>query len=230
MSENCKTRSKASKVMALVLSFVLVICASVAGTLAWLSAETSEVKNTFTSAELFENPTSDFTLWENKAVDPDEDGEYELNGEKVQSNTYDILPGVDIPKNPTVDVDNLEEHAYLYIKVTGIPMATGLTATVDSANWTVLDDTEYPGVYVYSGSEANGNNVIEATDNNMASFEATILTGNQIVVANDYNGTDDDIELNFKAYMVQATGNGANAAEAWANTFGETTGDAPANP
>lgn len=219
MSGKYASRSKGFKVMSLVLAFVLVIGASVAGTLAWLIAQSETVTNTFTSAELFANPSTDFTLWEHQAEDTDEDGRYRLNNTEVKSNTYEILPGVNIPKDPTVDIVDLEEHAYLYIKVTGT-LPTGLSYSINSANWTALNG--YTGVYVYSGSEAE-NNVIKATDAAKKSFTATILTDNQIVVANNYSGTSDDIKLSFDAYMVQATGNGDGAEAAWANTYGKTT-------
>ena len=219
MSKNFAGRSKGFKVMSLVLAFVLVVGASVAGTLAWLTAQTPTVTNTFTSAELFSDNGS-FTLWEHKAEDDDGDGVYTLdNSTEVKSNSYSILPGVNIPKDPTVDVVGLEEHAYLYIKVTST-LPTGLTYSIDSANWTALSD--YDGVYVYSGSNAE-NNIIKATNAAQKNFEATILTDNQIVVANNYSGTSDDITLSFEAYMVQATGNGDNAVDAWANTYGKTT-------
>lgn len=220
MSKNFAGRSKGFKVMTLVLAFVLVIGASVAGTLAWLTAQTATVTNTFTSAELFSDNGS-FTLWEHKAEDTDGDGVYTLdNSTEVTSNSYNILPGVNIPKDPTVDVVGLEEHAYLYIKVTST-LPTGLTYTIDSSNWTALGDS-YPGVYVYSGSNAEGN-IVKATNADPKNFTATILTGNQIVVAGNYSGTSDDIKLSFDAYMVQATGNGDSAAAAWGNTYGKTT-------
>lgn len=219
MSKNLARRSKGFKVMTLVLAFVLVIGASVAGTLAWLTAQSETVTNTFTSAELFGTDGS-FTLWEHKAEDGDGDGVYTLNSSvEVTTNTYDILPGVNIPKDPTVDVVNLEEHAYLYIKVTGT-LPTGLSYSIDSDNWTEL--TGYDGMYVYSGENAE-NNIIKATDVAKESFTATILTDNQIVVTSDYSGTSVDITLSFDAYMVQATGNGGSAAAAWANTYGKTT-------
>ena len=219
MSKNFARRSKGFKVMSLVLAFVLVVGASVAGTLAWLTAQTATVTNTFTSAELFSDDGS-FTLWEHKAKDDDGDGVYTLdNSTEVTSNSYNILPGVNIPKNPTVDVVGLEEHAYLYIKVTST-LPTGLTYTIDSTNWTAL--TGYAGVYVYSGSNAESN-IIKATNAAPKTFTATILTGDQIVVASDYSGTSDDIKLSFDAYMVQATGNGDSAEAAWANTYGKTT-------
>jgi len=220
MSKNFAGRSKGFKVMSLVLAFVLVIGASVAGTLAWLTAQTQTVTNTFTSAELFSENGS-FTLWEHKAEDTDGDGEYTLdNSSEVESNSYSILPGVNIPKDPTVDVVGLEEHAYLYIKVTST-LPTGLTYTIDSTNWTALDG--YDGVYVYSGSNAESNsNIVKATNAAPKTFTATILTDNQIVVASNYSGASDDITLSFDAYMVQATGNGDSAADAWANTYGKT--------
>ena len=219
MSKNFAGRSKGFKVMTLVLAFVLVVGASVAGTLAWLTAQTPTVTNTFTSAELFSDNGS-FTLWEHKAEDTDGDGVYTLdNSTEVTSNSYNILPGVNIPKDPTVDVVGLEEHAYLYIKVTST-LPKGLTYTIDSANWTALSG--YDGVYVYSGSNAE-NNIVKATNAALETFEATILTGNQIMVADNYSGTSDGITLSFDAYMVQATGNGDSAADAWANTYGKTT-------
>lgn len=219
MSKNFAGRSKGFKVMSLVLAFVLVVGASVAGTLAWLTAQTETVTNTFTSAELFSDNGS-FTLWEHKAEDTDGDGVYTLdNSTKVNSNSYSILPGVNIPKNPTVDVVGLEEHAYLYIKVTGT-LPNGLSYSIDPANWTAL--AGYDGVYVYSGTNAE-NNIIKATNAAPKTFPATILTDNQIVVADSYDGTSDNITLSFDAYMVQATGNGDSAAAAWANTYGKTT-------
>lgn len=220
MSKNFAGRSKGFKVMSLVLAFVLVVGASVAGTLAWLTAKTPTVTNTFTSAELFDNPDDQFTLWEHKAKDDDGDGVYTLDtSSEVRSNSYSILPGVNIPKDPTVDVVGLEEHAYLYIKVTST-LPTGLRYTIDSDNWTALSG--YDGVYVYSGSNAE-NNIVKATNAAPETFEATILTGNQIMVADNYSGTSDGITLSFDAYMVQATGNGDSAADAWANTYGKTT-------
>ena len=212
-------RSKGFKVMTLVLAFVLVIGASVAGTLAWLTAQTATVTNTFTSAELFSENGS-FTLWEHKAEDNDGDGVYTLDSStKVTSNSYNILPGVNIPKNPTVDVEGLEEHAYLYIKVTST-LPTGLSYSIDSTNWTAL--TGYNGVYVYTGENAE-DEIVKATNAAPKTFTATILTDNWIEVAGDYSGTDDDIKLSFDAYMVQATGNGDSAAAAWGNTYGKTT-------
>jgi len=210
---------KAMKPLAVLLAMILLVGCAVGGTLAWLTAQTTEVKNTFTSAKLFDAPENEFTLWEHEAV-LGTDGQYTLNSTEVQANTYKILPGVNIPKDPTVDIEKLQENAYLYIKVAST-LPVGLTYSIDSANWTELGD-DYPGVYVYSGTHADTSKVIKATKMDPKTFTATILTNDQIVVAADYSGTG-EVTLSFNAYMVQATGNGANAADAWANTYGATT-------
>lgn len=231
MIRRFENRSIGFKVMLFVLALVLIISVSVAGTLAWLTAQSDTVTNTFTSAELFEKPSSDFTLWEHRVADVDGDGKYEWaktdgddttateqnDADKVTANSYDILPGVDIPKDPTVTVSNLEEYAYLFVKVSGT-LPDGLSYSIDD-NWTALNG--FNGVYVYSGSPAE-DKVIKATDADKKTFTATILENNKIVVADDYTGTADEITLNFIAYMVQANGNGTSAENAWANTYGKT--------
>lgn len=222
-------RINMTKMFVMLLAFVLVAGASVAGTLAWLSAETTEVTNTFTSAELFANPKTQFTLWEHEATDEDKDGRYTLDkSNEVLGNTYDILPGVNIPKDPTVDIENLKENAYLYIKVTE-SLPNDLSYSIDSNNWDKLDE-KYPGVWIYKGDKAV-NNVISASDDSKQTFLVNVLTqiqdstyGNYaITVAPNYEGNNNAITLTFDAYMVQATGNGANAKEAWGNTYGAVT-------
>ena len=201
------------KALSIVLAIALVMVCTIGGTLAWLTAKTGTVTNTFTSAELFANPSEQFTLWENIAADEDKDGIYTLTSEKGFANTYDVLPGVDIPKNPTVTVVDLEEHAYLYVEVTG-SLPTGMSFEIDD-HWTSLGN----GIYVYEGTSPT-DFVIKAHDGGKVTFDANILKDNTIKVKSNYSGTSDDMSLAFQAYMVQATGNGANAAEAWANTYG----------
>jgi len=215
---------KTRKTVAMAASLALVAVLSVSATLAWLTDETEEVKNTFTVAKLFENPDVQFTLWEHEAVDENEDGRYELTDEEVTGNTYGVLPGVNIPKDPTVDIVNLEANAYLYVKVTN-NLSAGLTYSMDSSNWEQL--AGYDGIWVYKGQNAT-NNVISASIDAKKSFTVNVLTQNAdsangayaITVPSTYTGTADAGTLAFEAYIAQATGNGANAAEAWANTFG----------
>ena len=182
--------------------------------------KTEKVTNTFASAELFDDPDANFTLWEHQVTDADADGRYDLaTTTTTTGNAYIVLPGVSIPKDPTVDVKNLEGNAYLYIEVTSSNLPTGLSYEIGT-DWTALDAAKYPNVYVYIGEKANAAKVIEATESAKETFTVNILKDNQVVVADNYSGTADNISLAFQAYMVQATGNGADAAAAWANTYG----------
>lgn len=203
-----------NKSLVLVLALVLLLGVSVGGTLAWLTAQTDEVKNTFTSAKLFDDAATEFTLWEHEATDSDGDGVYTLDtNSEVPSNTYKVLPGVNIPKDPTVDIVDLQENAYLYIKVTS-NLPNTLSYSIDDDNWESLTGTT--GVWVYKGEHAV-DNVIKPTDTEHHTFTVNILTqetdGTAITVASDYSGTN-SVELTFNAYMVQAAGTGT-AAEAW---------------
>lgn len=208
-------RSTGVRVLTLVLAFVLVMGASVAGTLAWLTAETDEVINTFTSAKLFETPKTEFTLWEHEASDTDKDGEYTLSTTAKATdgkNDYNILPGVSIPKDPTVTIVNLLEDGYLFVKVKENTLPEGLTWEMDTC-WSEVDD----GVYAY-------NDVIKAFAANADAMNVNIIKDNTITVENDYEpaqGATEPYKLSFEAYMVQATGNGTSAAEAWENAYGE---------
>lgn len=205
-------RRSVRQVLVLVLAFVLVIGAAVGGTLAWLTAQTDEVKNTFTSATLFANPTSDFTLWENEATDDDGDGLFVLSDTVADDgkNDYDILPGVDIPKNPTITIDDLQENAYLYIKVEGT-LPTGLGYELDSC-WTPV--VGYAGVFVYT--DDNNSHVIKPGD-----LTVGIIEDNTITVPSTYSvpeGSDGEGTLTFTAYMTQATGQ-SDVAVAWQTNF-----------
>ena len=213
---------RCSKALVLFLALVLIVVALIGTTVAWLM-DTEEATNTFTVAELFKEPSSQFTLWEHEAVDEDEndliDGQYVLDLTKeVAGNSYLIVPGVNIPKDPTVDIVDLEGNGYLYIKVIG-NLANGLDYAVDDTYWEPLS-ADYPNIWVYKGEHAV-NHVIQASDSNKVSFTVTILKENQIVVPKDYSSNANG-NLTFYAYMAQASFNGANAAEAWANTFATT--------
>lgn len=100
-----KTRSKA---LLLTLCAVLLVTASVLGTLAFLTS-TDEVKNTFTVGSV------NITLDEAKVKT---DGTPVEGAARVKANEYHLLPGHTYTKDPTVTVKNGSESAYVRLKVT----------------------------------------------------------------------------------------------------------------
>ena len=80
------------KVLALVLAMVLVVVGVAAGTLAWLTAKSDTVTNTFT--------TSDIKV------------------ELTETNeTYKMIPGYDIHKDPKAKVIAGSEECFLFVKL-----------------------------------------------------------------------------------------------------------------
>lgn len=87
------------KAMALVLALGLVTVGIVGGTMAWLTAEATEVKNVFTDSDI------NITLTETG-----------LN--QNNENSYKMIPGHTITKDPVVKVDANSEPCYLFVQVT----------------------------------------------------------------------------------------------------------------
>ena len=95
-----KTKSKA---LLLTLCAVLLVAASVLGTMAYLTSS-AEVKNTFTVGKV------EIKLDETDVTNP--------TGSRVQANSYKLMPGTTYTKDPTVTVKAGSEESYVRMKVT----------------------------------------------------------------------------------------------------------------
>lgn len=100
-----KTKSKA---LLLTLCAVLLIAASVLGTMAYLTS-TAKVENTFTIGKV------EIKLDEAKV---NADGIPEEGAARVQANSYKLMPGTTYTKDPTVTVKAGSEESYVRMKVT----------------------------------------------------------------------------------------------------------------
>lgn len=186
------------------LSLALVAVISVMGTLAYLTAQTSPVTNTFTAAGL---NVAAFTLDEAPAVKAS-DGTYTLDNTaaRVQANAYEIIPGATLPKDPKITIQGLEMDAYLFLKVED--------STVSDISWTMMDTgwtalTGQTGIYYREVAADPGD------------YTISLIQGDAMTVAADYNGAagEDCGSLVFTAYLAQKAGF-ANASAAWDATFG----------
>ena len=100
-----KTKSKA---LLLTLCAVLLVAASVLGTMAYLTSK-DEVVNTFTVGNV------KITLDEAKV---DANGVAVTPAERVKDNEYHLLPGHEYTKDPTIHVDADSEACFIRAKVT----------------------------------------------------------------------------------------------------------------
>lgn len=197
------------KKLTTVLAIVLVVALSVAGTYAYLTAQTNQVKNTFTAAGL----ASEFSLDESRAHQQP-DGSYTLDAaDRVQENTYSVVPKVNLAKDPTVHV-TLEKNvgAYVFLAVDN-NLGNGLTATIDSV-WKELGTTytDAKGVeWTMYYKQLDGSE-------KPAQVDINVLAGQQIVVGDTVAADCGNIV--FNAYLTQSAGF-TSALDAWNNSWGK---------
>ncbi len=186
-----KTRSKA---LLLALCAVMLVISSVLGTMAYLTS-TDEVTNTFTVGNV------NITMDEAKVkTDGTVDGT-----DRVDTNTYKLLPGHEYKKDPTIHVDANSEDCWLFVKVVNeiasIEDTTTVAGQLTANGWTAVDGVT--NVYAYKQIAKAGNDVKvfenfkikgEVKNNDLAAY-----AGKTIVVT---------------AYAVQADGF-TTAAAAW---------------
>ncbi len=202
-----KTKSKA---LILALCAVLLVTASVFGTMAYLTS-TDKVENTFTVGSVA------ITLDEARV---NTDGSLAAPAGRVEENSYKLLPGHEYTKDPMIHVDPTSEDCYLFVKVeNGIAdIEKAGTTTVASQmtrnGWKYVDGN----VYVYVGTGAGANAPLEV------SASANIHVFDNITIDGSVNG---DTLANYKdktitvtAYAVQKDGFEGKTAEAiWAAAF-----------
>ena len=108
------------KALALVLALTLLVAGVVGGTLAWLTDQTAEVKNTFTVGDI------NIGLTETTA-------------------DYKMVPGNTIAKDPTVTVKANSEACWLFVQVTESTDLKDFITYAIAEGWTALPGVD--GVY-----------------------------------------------------------------------------------
>lgn len=192
-----------------VLALVLVCVVSIAGTVAYMSMQGGSVENTFIAAGGGKLADS-LKLSEHK-VQKQQDGSYVLTAETTQTNSYEVMPGMTLPKDPTITVEGkTAAAAYLYVEVVS-DLDANYTWTMDDAWLELTGVTGAKGgkVYVYAG--ATGAAMILNDTNVPASIP--VIEDNKIVVAQDAQDLNTSaFNLKFYAYMAQAVVDGSSDA------------------
>lgn len=115
-----RRRRNTLKPMLIAMAVVLLLGCVTGGTLAWLTATTDEVTNTFTVGDI------DITLDET-------------------TSDYKMIPGYTIAKDPKVTVAANSEKCYLFVKVTESTNFGDYMTYEMASNWTAVDGAT--GVY-----------------------------------------------------------------------------------
>ena len=209
-----KTRSKA---LLLTLCAVLLVAASVLGTMAYLTS-TDEVTNTFTVGQV------KIKLDEAKA---NPDGSLVANADRVKANEYKLLPGHAYNKDPMVTVLSGSESSYVKMTVTfskaneldaifapGGADLTSIFNGYDAAKWiakgNTKDATANTRTYEFWYKETVGAPTADVALD--ALFDSITVPG---TIPNEQLATIEGMTITVNAYAIQADGF-ANAEAAWA--------------
>lgn len=195
------------KTLTIAIALVLVVALAVGATYAYLTAKTDEVKNTFVVGAL---GNSNLTLKEHVVSYDKATGKYTESAETTsRGQNYIVQPGVNIPKDPTVTLSNLDVNtgAYVFVGVKGT--ATGTFAwSVDDAVWTEVmkDGTQVTkdGYKIYALKAG-----VVTADGQWAVLKAN-GDGTEIAVSNDFTLADgktaDSLNIDVIAFACQSAG------------------------
>ena len=210
-----KTKSKA---LLLTLCAVLLVAASVMGTMAYLTS-TDKVENTFTVGKVA------IKLDEAKA---NTDGSLVDGAARVKANEYKLLPGHTYNKDPMVTVLKGSESSYIKMTVTFTKAAeldaifapTGAVMTsifngYDSANWIYKGNTEdaaantrtYEFWYKETVAAPTADVALDAL------FDSITVPG---TITKDQLASIEGMTITVNAYAIQADGF-TGAADAWSH-------------
>lgn len=165
----------------LITSLILVAFICVGVTLAWIVDSSNTVTNGFTV------------------------GKVQVTLSESTGNSYKLVPGITLDKNPTATVKADSESCWLFIKIekSGNP-DTYITYDIENG-WTSLDG--YVGVYYREVEKSNNNQTFAVLKNNTVKVKDTVTEE----MLNSINATP---KLNFSACAIQKS-KVASAQEAW---------------
>lgn len=189
-----KKKGVSTKVFLSLLALVLVAGCAVGGTIAWLTATTEPVVNTFTY------------------------GKIKIDLAETTGTEYKIIPGVNISKDPKVTVKADSEACWLFVKVAEEGTFVTDKVTYSIANgWTKGDGTDIPtNVYYRSVSASDGNQDIYVLAGDETYHNGVVTVSEGLTKAEVNSVTEENQpKLIFTAYAVQKDGINT-AAEAWA--------------
>jgi len=188
-----KKKGVSTKVFLSLLALVLVVGCAVGGTIAWLTATTEPVVNTFTY------------------------GKIKIELAETTGTEYKIIPGVNISKDPKVTVKADSEACWLFVKVGEANWPTFTDKDGRKVSYTIATGwKELPGesgVYYreVEAVTADTGFYVLAGD---TTYPNGVVTVSEELTKAEVNGITTQPTLTFTAYAVQKDGIGT-AADAW---------------
>ena len=205
--ETRKRRSISSRTFIMLLAVTLLIGCAIGGTVAWLTAKTDPVVNTFTYGDI----------------------NIELNETKPANQQAKIIPGVNIEKDPKVTVKANSEACWLFVKIKeeNWPTLTETDRTIKKVSYDIATDWKplegQAGVYYREVDATTANaGVSYYILKGDTAYPNGVVTVSENLTKNEVNSITTQPKLTFTAYAVQKDGI-STAADAWAKVSTSTT-------
>lgn len=178
------------KTLVMLMAMIIAFSGAIGGTLAWLTAETQTIHNTFTVGDI------KIKLEES---DADHDGDKD-------NNRYEMLPGESINKDPKVTVLAGSKACWLFAKLDKSVNFDKYLSYEIASGWTALENVS--GVYYREVSASNTDQPYQILKDDTVKVHADADFSNLI------SGTETEPKLNITAYAVQRDSVNS-AADAW---------------
>lgn len=195
------------KTLTIAIALVLVVALAVGATWAYLTASSGPVENTFVVGAL---GNSNLKLEEHVVSYDKTTGKYTESTETTsRGQSYIVQPGVNIPKDPTVTLSNLDANtgAYVFVGVKGDATET-FAWSVDNTVWTAVmkDDHQVTkdGYKIYALKAG-----VVTADGQWAVLKAN-GDGTEITVSNNFALAEgqnaDSLNIDVIAFACQSAG------------------------
>lgn len=197
---------KRTKALLLVLCAIMLVTASIMGTVAYLTSTTETVSNTFSVGQV------NITLSETKVDVYGAKLTGNAAGTTSQGQAYKMLPGHEYVKDPTITVTAGSEPCWLFVKVeNGISTYEATTNTIASQlttnGWQLVDGQT--NVYWHAVVDAR-----EAAQT-VKVFEKFVIADAADAVEGWSSVTSENTKVSVTAYAIQSDGF-TDAKTAWA--------------
>ena len=176
------------KYLPVILAVVLGICAVVGGTMAWLMAKSEPIVNTFTY------------------------GDIDIDVDESTGDEYEMIPGMDIDKDPVVTVEANSIDCWLFIKLEKSDNFDDFLTYEIAEGWTPLPG--YEGVYYREVSQSDEDQEFHVLLNDQVHVLESV-TKEQLNALDADPSNANYPTLTVTAYAVQRAGFDT-ALEAWA--------------
>ncbi len=189
------------KILLLVLSCAMVVGIAVGGTMAWLTGQTTQITNTFTTSDI------NITIGEEAgtlSTEPTED---------TISKEFPMVPGHTIEKDPYVVVEKGSEPCLVFVKAVASNNLKDFITWVPADGWNLLTGTQNVYYREVQIAEINAETEIPIIKGDQVTVNSTVTKENLNDLTAETYPT-----LTFQAFAIQLKKNATEKfapADAW---------------